>query len=435
MERLRILAIALVSVLAIAGWWYFRERFLGHSQTISTSQAELPSVTKNESSRTSEENSSSTKPIAASNSKEMSQKAKIAMENLLAVARLKVDQLDSKTEKELETKILEAIKQLLDLGKESHPVIHEFLKAHEDIRLDADMIGSFFITQSLRLILLEEFCERFDSTNPAIGLEVVENTSSALELAVVARNLEKYSPTTYRSKILQSTSKILAGVSNEYNALENIILTAETVEQVTENYNDLHDKLYDHHSDDNTGSLFVIVAYYQAHEMFPLVEDLLKKDPKKTELWLEALSYFPGEDQANMLQRLLSDKNLRNNIADMGSSMPFLDYQNNRQRQIVTELFTKKMSSRQKAQLIEHLQDCAPLPTGYPFQLDFFMPKSFDVSGEKNCVEGVLKLFNELEPQLNPRLRWRLEETRSHLQKYLEDPSIPHQRPLPIPVH
>ena len=307
---------------------------------------------------------------------------------------------NSKEEKVDVSKFWGRLQQLKDFGEEGSQAILEFFQTNEDISLGpnsnwASMGGRNLHLTSLRTSLLEVLCDMKDPIAQTASLEVLQTTSSPQEILLAARNLEKFSPGTYRAEALLALQETLANLSEKFNPR-----TAWQDFQV-----------------------FEIAGYYQAREFIPQMEDFIKKQPEALGNGLNAVLKFPLEDQVSVLERLAADGNLRKQIAANSFFLVQLDYGNDRLRQITGELF-KEMDPKQKTSLIQLLGNSAHTTYSMGFNImesvrpaNFFSRPTYQ---KKSGIEASLKLFDELEPSADtPALKVYLDEARQKFQEAL----------------
>ena len=102
------------------------------------------------------------------------------------------------------------LRQLLEQGDVAIPGIREFLKSNQDINFDALDGGEFVDFGSLRLGLLDAL-QRMGTTEAVqLSLETLVATADPLELALLARMLERIAPAQYRQQELTAARETLA---------------------------------------------------------------------------------------------------------------------------------------------------------------------------------------------------------------------------------
>ena len=297
-------------------------------------------------------------------------------------------------------KIWKRLQKLRKFGEEGSQAILEFLRTNKDISSGPNGWGNFLHEglsaeryvqfHSLREGLLEVLYEMKSPTAQTASLEALQTTSSAKEVLLAIRNLEKVSTGTYRAEALQAMSAVLTELSKE--------------------------------PDDRYGwqdcQIIGIVGYYQARELIPLVEDLVKKQPRSLSNWLQCLDQLPAEDQIGTLERLSADEKIRETIVADDYYLVRLDYRNDRLRQMTGEFF-KEMPANQKINLIQRVGESGTMNFGGGFTIEFAQ-STIPAYHKKDGIEASLKLLSEIEPTLDSDiLKAYLEVSRLKLQEAL----------------
>jgi len=301
---------------------------------------------------------------------------------------------------QIDSRIAGRLQQLRDFGEEGSKAVQKFLRTQQDIVLEGAALSNGRLTRypSVRAALLDMLYDMNDPIAPAASLEVLRDTSSGLEVALAARNLEKFSPGARRSDALRAVSEILANAA------------ASSKDQNPPHFSGLDSQVLE------------IIAYYQARELVPQVEELVKNRPDWLHLWMKSLLQFPAEDQADFLEKIRRDDKLRGALADEGAILGQFDLQNDKVRQHVRGIAVKNMTSQQLEQLVAWI--------GHPSYREqpgcFMKDGEADVARaamniEKGKIESSLRMLNELAPSLPPALRQRLEETRKQLREQLKN--------------
>ncbi len=293
-------------------------------------------------------------------------------------------------DREIEAKILAKIQQLQDFGEEGSKAIFEFLKTNEDIELNRYIRfnGKNIRATSLRIVLIETLYEMNDPTAQAANLEVLKITPLSCEAILATRNLENFWPGVYRAEALNTVLEILASGKGAGRELSEI------------------------------------VGYYQAQEIIPQIENMVKEQPRLVYDWMQCLSQFPPEDQSSSLARFFNQEEIRKKV--ITEAGPFFlggfDYSNDRSRRLAYGIFTKDLNSAQKLGLITALSRGVEDSGAHFLVMKPEQPQqSPDRSNKiKAKTEGLLKFLDEIEPVLDtPNLKTNLENVRKKVQEAL----------------
>ncbi len=283
------------------------------------------------------------------------------------------------------------LQHLKDFGEEGSQAILEFLETRKDVELEKKLwpfLGARVEVSSLRQALMDFLYEMEDPISQKASLKVLQNSSSDMEVFLAARNIEKLSPGIHRAEALQAVSEILARHLNPENP--------ETPKALP---------------------VLEVVRYYQARETFPQMEELIKKQPEWAVNWAHIMDGFPAEDQADVLERLWNNDQTKPFLAKRASALSKLDFQNEKVRQLVSEVFSKEMSSIQKIQFFEDFE------SGFYGPYYHMDPSNRNRAGwesriKANTKEDKLRMLDELAPYLDtPGLKQRYEKTRSMFQE------------------
>ena len=279
------------------------------------------------------------------------------------------------------------LQHLKDFGEEGSQAILEFLETRKDIELEKKLwpfLGARVEVPSLRQALIDFLYEMEDPISQQASLTVLQNSSSDMEVFLAARNIEKLSPGNHRKEALQAVSEILAGYLDPKNP-----------------------KI------PNSLPVLEVVRYYQARETFPQMEELIKKQPEWGGIWLHIMDGFPAEDQADVLERLWNNDKTKPFLAKRGSALNNLDFQNEKVRQLVSEIFSKEMNRIQKIQFFEDLESGFYGPY-YHMDPSSRNRASWESKIRENTKEDKLRMLDELAPYLDtPELNQRYQKTRN----------------------
>lgn len=121
------------------------------------------------------------------------------------------------------------LQMLADLGGESLPVIHAFLKENKDVDYVGDVVNEsgervsrggfnsrlatrtdFLMPPSLRLGLIDVLDQIGTDEAEAVLAETLDTTGRGVEVAYIARLLEETSPNKYRDNALKAAKELLA---------------------------------------------------------------------------------------------------------------------------------------------------------------------------------------------------------------------------------
>ena len=230
-------------------------------------------------------------PVAATEdaaTKEPLPTAKTVIERLLIEIKplesKKMDREELLKLKKASDQILARLQQLKDFGEEGSRAIQEFLQSQQDVLLPSSKSMSIpgptgYPSSSLREILIDTLYDMENPTSRTASLEVLKTTSSGAEVFFSARNLEHFSPGTYRTEALQTASRVLAPSQNLNNLSNDDIILKYIL-------------------------LFDVIAHYQACDLIPQIEALAKNNSRLIQaLWVTIVPRFPAEEQAEMLQK------------------------------------------------------------------------------------------------------------------------------------
>ncbi len=334
--------------------------------------------------------------ISENKPKGVPQTAGEVMERLLSEIENSSDQKINRT------RVLARLQELQDFGEEGSKVILAFLKTNEDIVLNEYFIqvhrGGDIQTNTLRVALLDTLYGMNDPTAQAANLKVLETTPFGYEALIAARNLEKNFPGVYRTEALNAVSEILAKAAN-FNGQRGQLETSKN------------------------SQILEIVGYYQAREMIPQIEDLVKKQPELLDSWMQCLSQFPSEDQSSVYIRLFGQEEVRKEvIAKKGTFFLYrFDYGNDRLRRLAYDIFTGNLSSVQKLYFISNLVGVWENTGPQFFAMGPEQPRQLPGHSNKTKADadGLFKFLDEIEPTLDtPELKTNLENARKKLNNY-----------------
>ena len=292
------------------------------------------------------------------------------------------------------------LQQLIDFGEDGSKAILDFFQTNQDIMLGRGGFnwgGGGMMFPSLRSVLLSTLYEFNDPTAEAASLEVLKNTTSGYEAILAAKNLEKISPGVYRAEALKAVTEILPSLIDAQDP------------RARRNFLDFQ--------------VLEIVGYYQAREMIPQVEEVIKQRPELLAQWIQNLLQFPAEDQIGTYRKLLEDEKGRQVFKNSPLILQ-LDYQNSDLRHLTQNFFSKELNPDQKGQFLQMLVLERPNQGDWRRGRSIMGSKenaSFPQKKEKDKIEGKLKLLSEIELQLDtPELKTQLEKTRQQLQESLQ---------------
>ncbi len=343
----------------------------------------------------SESNPETTPSSPKAFSKNLPQTAKEVIDRLL----YEIENTDS-PEIDL-SRVMGRLQQLRDFGEDGSQAIQEFLRSQQDIAIGQNNLFGGRQTQypTLRAALLDTLYFMNDPISTATSLEILQTSASGYEALLATKNLEKQVPGKYRSEALKAVSEILTTISNDpasKNQGQQVFLNNQMLE---------------------------LVGYYQAKELIPQVEELIKKQPgMMLSSWLNALAQFPIEDQVKSFQKLLGDEKTIKTVLQNGGQyyLGRMDFQDNNARQLVRDVFSKNLNENQKSQLLQQISS-----SGYG--VGFYQVMKTGSSPvpqvpSKSRIEGSLRLLDDLAPQVNtPDLQKKLEGTRKQLQQQLQN--------------
>ncbi len=284
--------------------------------------------------------------------------------------------------------IMGRLQQLKDFGEDGSRVIQDYLRTQQDVVFP---LGRFQTltgepVASLRTALIASLNGVDDPTTRAMNLEVLRTSSASAEIAWAARNLETLAPGAYRTEILSAISETL------HNAA-----APRPASQGYETY------LID-------PQLFELIAHFQAVDLVPDVDEILKKDPRLVPEWLHRLTSLPEDAQLLSVRSLLNDEGGKSALLANSPFLAQLDLQNNEVRQLVRFIFQTGMTLPQREALLQQI--------GRTGSMEGF---SGDASGAnlRARLESEWKLLSELDPQIAPTLRPTSLEARKRLQDQL----------------
>ncbi len=329
-------------------------------------------------------------------------------------------------------KILGRLQQLQQYGEEGSKAIRDFLRTRQEVVLGEDqfiglsgsMNGRRSFLPSLRTSLIQALYEINGPISQATSLEVLRTTSSAYEAILAARNLEKVSPGVYRADALKAISEIIFKSKDPEDSRISTpqIINIDTLLMSKHPYNP-DDKRTVVWKDIYTET-FRLVAYYQAQEIFPQVEELIKEKPELVYHWINSLIQSPcsAEEQIDSYRRLTRNEKTLKMILENSSSFSLLDFQDEKARQWIREIYGDKMDVERKERFIQEIGKLGSKGNIYP--TFWFMNENKLNSIQpftKPRLEGALQLLNELESPLDtPALQQRLVDSRQKLNQLLQ---------------
>jgi hypothetical protein len=296
-------------------------------------------------------------------------------------------------------RFLGRLQQLKDYGEEGSAAIRDFLHSRQDLSL----AGGFGMTNgritqfpSLRASLLEVLYDQNDPTAKAACLDVLRDTTSGLEALLAARNLEKYSPGANRAEILSAVSEILPGMTDSAPDPSN-----------SSRWMDLQ--------------VLEVVGHFQARELLPQAEELVKKQPNMIYQWIGVLTQFPGDEQRASINRLMADDNLKKAMLANGYMLAQLNFQDDGIRQMVSNAFSRDMGDGARQQFIQALGRAAYVRTGNRMMKPEATPNPRTFKPDKTQAENALRELDNLTPFLDsPPLKQAAEQARHQLQEQLK---------------
>jgi hypothetical protein len=312
--------------------------------------------------------------------------------------RLLVEIESSDSQRGESPRLLGRLQQLQDFGEEGSKAIRAFLDSQQDIVLSQGFgYSNGRLTQfpSVRAALLDTLYEMRDPTAQAACLNVLKNTSSGLEALLAARNLEKMAPGVHRADALTAVTEILSTL---------VASKGDAKKQVMQNW--------------MSTQALEIVGYYQAREVLPQLEELVKQQPQLLNAFMNTLLQFPAEEQISTMQRLSSDPKLARWI-NQSFYLGQMDYQSASARQAALKVIPK-LTAAQKQLFLQQMAQAGYRPVG-AYQLmnpEKSLQNNLPVQGR---VRGSIQLLEALRPSMDtPVLKKQLEETRKLLAQQIK---------------
>ena len=124
--------------------------------------------------------------------------------------------------------IRQALKELIALGPAAVPAIRKFLLGFENVAFENLVGGNLLEYPTLRLALLDVLGKIGGSDAERVLHGQLEATAEPVEIAALARTLERLAPGQYREPILHATQELLAQISNELLSSEGELINVDT---------------------------------------------------------------------------------------------------------------------------------------------------------------------------------------------------------------
>jgi len=245
-----------------------------------------------------------------------------------------------------------------------------------------------------------------DATARDANREVLRNTTSALEVLLAARNLENAAPGAHREEALNAMLAVLSRSADLPELKDGSDETSLKKVPCAE-------------------GMFAIAVHYQAVEVMPRIDEVVKGNPLLAREWLAHLPFFPEADQSASVGSLLTDESLTSYLGEHGFYMKGLNFQSPALRQFFRAIFTNA-TDMDKSVMITFLGDSTILAYGLEQPAKLMQPGSGKGSSSfvqshrdgMKLLDGTAQLLLELDPSVkSEEVRQALEKKRSKIQQ------------------